>query len=148
MTSPVMAPDGNYYEQPSVAFFLFKPVQLNPKKKAKIYEFCRESLNELTVHLKQKEPPEDLLEQTAECLSVLSVETELQTFLSVLGAGEEETMVKLSDKLRHLVGEEDLITLLHCSTAELPTLALSLTKLSMLQPLSERAFGEAFRCFM
>jgi hypothetical protein len=57
-------------------------------------------------------------------------------------------MAKLSDKLRHLVGEEDLITLMHCSTAELPTLALCLTKLSMLQPLSERAFEEAFRCFI
>jgi hypothetical protein len=150
MTSPVMAPDGNYYEQSCLKAhpsFSSERVLLNPKKKAKISEFCRESLNELTVHLKQKEPPEDLLEQTAECLSVLSVETELQTFLSVLGAGEEETMAKLSDKLRHLVGEEELITLMHCSTAELPTLALCLTKLSMLEPLSERAFEEAFRCF-
>jgi hypothetical protein len=151
MNSPVMAPDGNYYEQsclgahPSISS---ERVVFNPKKKAKISEFCRESLSELTVHLKQKQPPEDLLGQTAECLSVLSVETELQTFLSVLGAGEEETMAKLSDKLRHLVGEEDLFTLMHCSTAELPTLALCLTKLSMLQPLSEKAFEEAFRCFI
>jgi hypothetical protein len=150
MTSPVMAPDGNYYEQSCLnahPSFSSEHFLLNPKKKAMISEFCRESLSELTVHLKQKEPPEEILEQTAECLSVLSIETELQTFLSVLGAGEEETMAKLSDKLRHLVGEEDLITLMHCSTAELPTLALCLTKLSMLEPLSERAFEEAFRCF-
>jgi hypothetical protein len=48
--------------------------------------------------------------------TVLSVETELQTFLRVLGAVEGETLAKLSDKLRHLVGEKDLITLMHCST--------------------------------
>jgi hypothetical protein len=42
---------------------------------------------------------------------VLNVETELQTFLRVLGAVEEKTLAKLSGKVRHLVGEEDLNTL-------------------------------------
>jgi hypothetical protein len=150
MTSTVMAPDGNYYEQsvleayPSITS---ERVVLNPKKKAKLSELCRESLNELAVHLKQKEPPEDLLEHTAECLAVLNVETELHTFLRVLGAVEGETLAKLSDKLRHKVGEEDLITLMHRSTEELPTLALCLAKLFMLESLRERAFEEAFRCF-
>jgi hypothetical protein len=150
MTSPVMAPDGNYYEQscieahPSISS---ERALLNPKKKAKILEFCRESLNGLAVHLRRKEPPEEILELSAECLSVLSIETEMQTFLKVLGAVGEETLAKLSDKLRHLVGEEYLITLMHRSTEELPSLALCLAKLFMLELLSERAFEEAFRCF-
>jgi hypothetical protein len=150
MTSPVMAPDGNYYEQsclaahPSISSERVLP---NPRKKARISEFCRESLNGLAVHLRRKEPPEEILELSAECLSVLSIETEFQTFLRVLGEVGEETMTKLSDKLRCLVGEEDLITLMHRSTEELPTLALCLAKLFMLEPPSERAFEEAFRCF-
>jgi hypothetical protein len=76
---------------------------------------------------------------------VLSTETE--TFLRVFGAVEEEALAKLSDKLRLLVAEEDLITLMHRSTEVLPTLALCRAKLFMLQPLTERDFGEAFRCF-
>jgi hypothetical protein len=62
-------------------------------------------------------------------------------------ADERETLAKLSDKLRHKVGKENLITLMHRSTEELPTLALCLAKLFMLESLSERAFEEAFRCF-
>jgi hypothetical protein len=150
MTSPVMHPDGNYYEQSSIeahSSISSERALLNPKKKAKILEFCRKSLNELVVHLRRKDPHEKILELSAECLSVLSIETEMQNFLRELGAVGEETMTKLSDKLRRLVGEEDLITLMHRSTEELPTLALCLTKLFMLEPLSERAFEEAFRCF-
>jgi hypothetical protein len=148
MTSPVMAPDGNYYEQSSLeahTSISSERALLNPKKKAKISEFCRESLKGLAVHLRQKGRPEDILELSAECLSVLNIDTDRDTFLSVLGSVEEETMAKLSDKLRHLVGEEDLITLMHHSTEELPTLALSLAKLFMLESLSERAFEKAFR---
>jgi hypothetical protein len=46
MTFPIMTPDGNYYEQsyleanPSISI---ERGLLNPKKKAKILEFCRES---------------------------------------------------------------------------------------------------------
>jgi hypothetical protein len=97
--------------------------------------------------LRRKGSPEDILELSAECLSVLNIETEMQTFLRVLGAVGEETMTKLSDKLKHLVGEEDLITWMRRSTEELPTLALCLAKLFMLEPLSERTFEEAFSCF-
>jgi hypothetical protein len=117
------------------------------KEEGKDWELCRESLYGLAVHFRRKEPPEEILELSAECLSVLSIETEMQTLLRVLGAVGEETMTKLSDKLRRLVGEEDLITLMRRSTEEVPTLALCLAKLFMLEPLSERAFEEAFRCF-
>jgi hypothetical protein len=150
MTSPVMAPDGNYYEQSSIeanSSILCERALLNPKKKAKILEFCRKSLNGLAVHLRRKEPHEEILELSAECLSVLSIETEMQTFLRLLSEVGEETMTKLSDKLRRLVGEEDLITLMHRSKEEVPTLALCLAKLFMLEPLRERAFEEAFKCF-
>jgi hypothetical protein len=150
MTSPVIAPDGYYYEQlcleahPSISS---ERAVLNPRKKARISEFCRESLKELTAHLRQEGPSDDILELSVECLAVLNIETETDTFLRVLGAVEGETMTKLSERLRHLVREEDLITLMHRSTAELPTLALCLAKLFMLEPRSEIAFEEAFRCF-
>jgi hypothetical protein len=150
MTSPVIAPDGNYYEQSCLGAHPSIPIEsvlLNPKKKAEISEFCRESLKGLAVHLRQQGPPDELVELSAECLSVLSIETEMQTFLRVFSAVGEETMTKLSAKLKPLVGEEDLITLMHRSTESLPTLALCLAKLLMLEPLSERAFEEAFRCF-
>jgi hypothetical protein len=150
MTSPVMTADGNYYEQsclkehPSISS---EHVMFNPKLKTKISEFCRESLEGLVGHLRQKELPEDILELSAECLSVLSIETEVETVLKVLGAVGGETMGKLIDRLRHLVAEEDLITLMHRSTKQLPALALHLAKHFMLNPLSERAFEKAFMCF-
>jgi hypothetical protein len=53
-------------------------------------------------------------------------------------------MAKLSDRLRHLMAEEDLITDAPFSKA-LPTLCLA--KLFMQQHPSERAFEESFRCF-
>jgi hypothetical protein len=149
MTSPVMAPDGNYYEQscleahPSMSS---EGVMLDSKLKSKIAEFSRESLKGLAGHLSEKGLPEDFFELTAECLSVISSET--KTWFSMLGSVEGDAMTKLSAQLMYLVGEDDLITLMHHSTEGLPTLALCLAKLFMLKPLSERAFEEAFRCLI
>jgi hypothetical protein len=53
MTSPVKASDGNYYEQSCLeahSSISSERVLLNPKKKAKISEFCRENFARLTVY--------------------------------------------------------------------------------------------------
>jgi hypothetical protein len=117
------------------------------KLKAKIADFSKESLNELEKCLLQKNPLEDILELTAECLSVLSPDTGMETTLRVLGAVEGETVKKLLGKLRGLVPEEMLIGLMSQLARQLPSHAFCLAALIILQPSSERALEEAFRYF-
>jgi hypothetical protein len=50
----------------------------------------------LEEYLPQKHPQEDILQLTAECLSVVISDGELDTALRVLGAVEGETVRKLS----------------------------------------------------
>jgi hypothetical protein len=148
MASPVMAHDGNFYEQsvleadPSLSRAQFLP---NPKLKAKIVDFSKDSLMELETFLKQKAPQEAVLELTAECLSVLSHETD--TLLRVLGAVDGEAMKKLTAKLKDLLPEQQLLILVNQIARELPSQALCLARMAMLEPQSERGFEEAFRCF-
>jgi hypothetical protein len=118
------------------------------KLKAKIAVFCKKSLEELEGYLQQKPPQEDILQLTAECLSVLSPDAGLENALRVLGAVEGETARRLTGKLRSLVPEEMLIGLMDQLVRELPSNALFLAALIILEPLSERAFEEAFRCFI
>jgi hypothetical protein len=149
MISPVMAHNGNFYEQsileanPSLTD-QFIP---SPKLKAKIAVFSKESLTVLEKYLQQKHPQEDILELTAECLSVEILDAGLESALRVLGAVEGETVKKLVGKLRGLVPEEMLIGLMSQLARHLPSHALCLAALIILEPRSERAFEEAFRCF-
>jgi hypothetical protein len=149
MISPVMAQDGNFYEQsileanPSLTD-QFLP---SPKLKAKIAVFSKESLTVLEKYLQQKHPQEDILELTAECLSVVIPDTGLECALRVFGAVEGETVRRFTGKLRSLVPEEMLIGLMSQLARQLTSHALCLAALIILEPRSERALEEAFRCF-
>jgi hypothetical protein len=150
MVSPMMAADGNYYEQsileaqPSISTERAIP---HPKLKAKIAEFSKDSLKALEGLLKRKEPLQGVYDLTAECLSVLSLEADLESVLKVLGAVEGEGVKELTRRLRDLVPVEYLLSLMNQTVRPLPYLALCLAELSLLEPLSERAFEQAFSCF-
>jgi hypothetical protein len=148
MISPVMVRDGNFYEQSileagfSLSIGQFIP---SPKLKAKIADFCKESLKELEKYLQQKHPQEDILELTAECLSVLCPEAGLDPALRILRLVEGETVRKLTGKMWNLVPEEIFLGLMHQTARELPSHALCLSALIILKTSNERA--SAFRCF-
>jgi hypothetical protein len=150
MVCPVMDSYGNFYEQsilvadPSHSVNQFMP---SKKLRALIEDFCKESLRVLEVYLRQRHPQEDILELTAECLSVLSPDAGLESALRVLGGVEGETVKKLLGKLRGLVPEEMLLSLMSQLARQLPSHALCLAALIILKPHSERALEEAFRCF-
>jgi hypothetical protein len=150
MISPAMARDENYYEQRILeadSSLSLNPFIPSPKLKAKIADFCKESLKELEGDLRQKHPQEDILELTSECLSVLCNEAGLETVLRVLGLVEGATVRKLAEKLWSLVPESLLFGLINQLAQELPSHALCLAALIILEPRSERALEEAFRCF-
>jgi hypothetical protein len=148
MISPVMARDGNFYEHSILeADSSLSIDQFIPKLKAKIADFCKESLKELEGYLRQKDLQEDILELTAECLSVLCPEDGLESALRVLGLVERETVRRLTGKLWSLVPEDMLFGLINQLASEFPYHALCLAALIILKTRSERAFEEAFRSF-
>jgi hypothetical protein len=120
---------------------------LHSKLKEEIAEFSKDSLKALEGLLKQKEPLQGVYDLTAECLSVLSLEADLESVLKTLGAVEGEGVKELTRKLRDLVPVEYLLSLMNQTAKPLPYLALCLAELSLLEPLSERAFEQAFSCF-
>jgi hypothetical protein len=71
----------------------------------------------------------------------------METILRILGTVEGETVKNLLGKLRGLVPEEMLLSLLRQLARELPSHAFCLAALIILQPSSERALEEAFRYF-
>jgi hypothetical protein len=71
----------------------------------------------------------------------------METALRVLGTVEGKTVKRLLGKLRGLVPEEMLLSLMSQLARELPFHAFCLAALIILQPSSERALGEVFRCF-
>jgi hypothetical protein len=150
MISPVMARDENFYEQsileadPSLSRDQFLPAT---KLRAKIADFSKESLEVLEGYLRQKHPQEDILELTAECLSVVIPDDGLESALRVLDAVQGESVRKLTVKLRSLVPEKMLIDLISQLAKQLPSHALCLAALIILEPHSERALQEAFRYF-
>jgi hypothetical protein len=149
MVSPVMARDGNFYEQsileanPSLSD-QFMP---SPKLKAKIAVFSKESLTVLERYLQQKDPHEDILELTAECLSVLSPDVGMESVLRALGAVKGETVKRLIGKLRGKVSEAMLLILMNQLARELPFHGLCLATLIILEPRSERGLEDAVRGF-
>jgi hypothetical protein len=150
MVSPVMAVDGNYYElsileaHPSL---LTERVMPHPKLKADIVEFSKDSLKALEVCLHQKEPQEGVYEFAAECLSVLSLEADIEIVLKVLGAVEGEGVKDLTGKLRDLVPVEYLLSLMNHTIRQLPYQTLYLATLVMQNTIAVSTFEEAFGCF-
>jgi hypothetical protein len=150
MISPVMAHNQNFYEQsileadPTLSKKLVMP---SIKLRAEIADFSKESLKVLERYLLKKDRQEDILELTAECLSVLCPDACMETALRVLGTVEGKTVKRLLGKLRGLVPEEMLLSLMSQLARELPSHAFCLAALIILQPSSERALGEVFRCF-
>jgi hypothetical protein len=150
MISPVMARDGNFYEQsileanPSHSREIVMP---SKELRAKIEEFSKESLKMLEKCLRQKDPHEDIVELTAECLSVLRPDAGVETALRVLGTVEGKTVKRLLGKLRGLVPVEMLLSLMSQLAKQFPSHAFCLAALIILQPSSERALGVAFRYF-
>jgi hypothetical protein len=71
----------------------------------------------------------------------------LESALRVLDAVEGESVRKLIVKLRSLVPEKMLIGLISQLARQLPSHALCLAALIILEPHSERALQEAFGCF-
>jgi hypothetical protein len=150
MISPVMDHEENFYEESILeadpSFSRDRFIQ-SKKLKAKIADFSKESLKVLDGYLRQKDPQEDILKLTAECLSVVIHDAGLESALRVLGAVEGETLRKLTGKLRSLVPEEMFIGLMSQLARQLPSHALCLAAQIILEPRSERVLEEAFRCF-
>jgi hypothetical protein len=150
MLSPVIAVDGNYYEHcilqahPSLSGERVMP---HPKLKAEIAKFSKDSLEALEHCLHQREPQQGVYELIAECLSVLSLESDLESVLMVLGTVEGKGVKNLTEKLSDLVSGEYLLSLMNQTARPLPYQTLCLARLVILHPLSERAFEEAFSCF-
>jgi hypothetical protein len=150
MLSPMFAVDRNYYEHcilqahPSLSSGVSIP---DPKLKAELAEFSKKSLETLKHCLHQREPQQGVYELAAECLSVLSLEADLENVLKVLGAVEGKGVKQLTQKLSDLVSGEYLLSLMNQTARQVPYQALCLARLVMLHPLSERAFEEAFSCF-
>jgi hypothetical protein len=89
MVSSMMAADGNYYEQSILEaqpHISTKRVIPHPKLKAEIAEYSKDSLKALQGLLKQKQPLQGVYDLTAECLSVLSLESDMESVLKVLDA--------------------------------------------------------------
>jgi hypothetical protein len=148
MISPVLALGKNYEQcileaHPSLSSEQALP---NLMLKDEIVEFSKESLRQLGEYLRQKHPQEDILELTAECLSVLSHDAGMLSIFRVLGAVEGDTVKKLIRKLRGLVPEQMLLSLMN--QRELPVHALCISALIILEPLSKISFDDAFRCFV
>jgi hypothetical protein len=80
MISPIMARNENFYEQsileadPSLSI---NQLISSKKFKAKIADFSKKSLKVLERYLQQKYPQEDILELTAEYLSELSPDADM-----------------------------------------------------------------------
>jgi hypothetical protein len=150
MACPVMAADENYYEQsvleahPTLSRERVIP---SSKLKAKIVEFSKETLKGLEAHLRQRSLTEEVVELTAECMSVLNLEAEMETVLKVLGAVEGEAMLMLTCKLKGLVQVEYLISLMNQLAHQCPSKALCIARLLLLEPLNESVFEEAFGIF-
>jgi hypothetical protein len=151
MLSPVIAVDGNYYEHcilqahPSLSSERVMP---HPKLKAEIAEFSKDSLKALEHCLHQREPQQGVYELAAECLSVLSLEADLESVLKVLGQLEGKGLKEFTEKVSDLVSGEYLLSLMNQTARQVPYQALCLARLVIMHPLSEKAFEEAFSCLL
>jgi hypothetical protein len=153
MVSPVKTPDGSLCEQsvfeaqPSFQSLPSGCALAQPKLKAEIAVFSKDSLKRLGACFKQSSLIEGTLDLIAECLCVLSPEAELREIGRVFDALEGESLLKVAGKLKNLVSEEYFLVLTNSIADDLPSQALCLARLAMLEPSDTRAFEAAFRSF-
>jgi hypothetical protein len=151
MVTPVMTLDESYYEQSNLRadqLLSSKPSIPSLKLKTKIKEFSIKTLKRLETYLKLSNLPDVILQIAAECLSVLSFEADIETAVRVLSAIDERAVANLSGKLKDLVSVQDLLSLTDRISKELPSQALCLLKLIMLESSSQGTFEEAFKRFI
>jgi hypothetical protein len=98
--------------------------------------------------LKQRNPSDEIFELAAKCLSELSLETEMEIVLREFSTIKWQSMKTLIERLRNLATVNYLGSLMIQLAAELPSKSLYLARTLLLEPLSERAFVEGFRCFV
>jgi hypothetical protein len=119
MRTPVLASDGKHYEQSALELgdswsdMSDKPVIIpNPDLQGKVKLFCKSAIDLIDNCLKQRVVPESALQLAAECLSVLSPDSDLQSYLKVLtlvGADQLDALIKAlqqmssPDSLRQLL---------------------------------------------
>jgi hypothetical protein len=103
MTSPVKLLDRRYCDQTSLDLDLHSPpteFSIDLAFKSEITQLTRSALKSIGRYLELREVPQDILELTAECLSVLSIEADMDYFLRVFEAVEGENVKSLISKLR------------------------------------------------
>jgi hypothetical protein len=144
MVFPVMTANGDCFEQSvleasSKNSSRGRQALPQPALRTKTEEFSKESLKRLEVHLRQADPLEGVLDLAADCLSVLSLETATELLRSV------ECMQKLTQKLKEVVPEDFLLSLLSRLTEELSMQdkALALAR-ALLDTENTGVFEEAF----
>lgn len=150
MANPVLAPDGNFYElsflksHPSFQSFSEEGLLPQLKLKTTIKNYGKRTSKRMAVLLKRtRPPPEGMLRLTAECLSVLQVESAMRVFWVLRG----EVMKEVVGSLRDLVPIEWLLSLLRRLAERLPSQALCLARLLLMEPQNEEEFEAAIRTF-
>jgi hypothetical protein len=147
MISPVFASDGSNYDEsslakhPSLASLRAMP---NPKLKAEISEFSKRTLARLEVHLQNQSLPDDFFQLFAECLSVLDFKDEV--IWSVLSAVQEQSIQKLALKLRNILPQKRLVSMIQHAAERQASLALYLIRLNLVKPIGEGVTQENIMC--
>lgn len=127
MKSPVLAPDGQFYEQSILVASIHAKnsrVQLDrviqvPSLINEIRHFALKTLKKLQSILVQPTIPDSIACIAAECLSVLDFEAEQATYLTALTTNHEAYLLKLLNKLSDLISPDEMSTLLvQCSQKE------------------------------
>jgi endonuclease III len=144
VVSPVMTSEGSLHEQRFIETLSQDSTPPLLSLKTELSQFSKESLSQLEIYLKQRHPPEECLELTAECLSVLSPDTDMDTIVKVFGAVDGETAQQLTGHLRKLVPAEFLGSLLSCMVKDLPSQAPYLVRLLLSEPTNKRVYEQAF----
>jgi hypothetical protein len=147
LISPVLARDGLNYEERilrAVSDQQFEGALMDKKAEAK--PFCEKKLKKLLPHLKLLNLSDDLLELTAEFLSVLDAGHKL--VCRVLGDLKHESIPRLACKLGDFCSSEHIISIIEKIEESLPYHALCLVRLLMQEHMGTAAFEEGFRCFV
>lgn len=103
MTSPVKFLDRRYYDETSLGLIIHSTptkTSIDLAFKSEITQLTRSALMNIERYLEMREVPQDILELTAECLSVLSLEADMDCFLRVFAAVKGENLKSLISKLR------------------------------------------------
>lgn len=126
MIQPVCAKDGMEYDSTALrlaieegrcrTFNHIADANPNPSLRLKneIRSFSLSTLSFFKVNIEHSIAPVDLCELVAECLSVLSLDTDQLTYIQVIIALRPEPFVTVMETLRTLVSSSDLLPVLRC----------------------------------